>query len=601
MNVPKNKSLSGCPAIDKPVRYYSDELLEAIDTSVLQSIYENIFQQNENNMDSVAMIYFGTKISYKELFNNIDRVAAALCSYGVNRGDFISLCLPNIPEIVYFIYAANKIGASVNLIDPRTNSTAIMERITECEAKLFVTILDICDEKINEIVDTLPCKKIVVVSSGDSMKLSSFISLALFVRDGLKRQALASDKYIFYKLFLNTYSRKPQFSSFQAMENATAIVVYTSGTTGTSKGVMLSNENLNNAERQLRLLLKSENTKRFLAIIPFFSAYGAVNGMHTCFSAGLEVTMIPKYNPKHFTNLILKYKPNIVLAVPKLWVDFAYKLKNRSDSLSFLIHPISGGDKIPPSLINAINDCLKTHYAQSKLLVGYGASEFGGAAVLTIPHFSFSAESTGVALPSTKVIVIDPDSHRELNNDVDGEICIHSSTMMLGYFKHQEETDNLIVIGKDNIKYYRTGDKGHISDNGEVTIIDRYKRVMMRPDGHTVHATPIENVISSHPSIRTCAVVGLKICGCSGVIPTAFIVPKSDVTDFRSMIGNLDAFCLQNLPEREKAIAYVLTNSLPYTLMGKVDYGKLEEKRIDEADAIITDFTFIDKSGKARR
>lgn len=580
--------------------YYSDELLAAVNQPVFSSIYENIFFQNENNMDAIAMTYFGRSITYKEMFKHIDSVASSLSGYGINKGDYISLCLPNIPEIVYFIYAANKIGSVVSLIDPRTNASSIMERIIECSAKLFVTILDICDKKINGLINGIPCEKTIVVSPDDSLKLSSFMSLAVCTRYLLKKKNLTSKKYISYKRFLNEYNCSPVLPEISYRENTTAIVVYTSGTTGTAKGVMLSNENMNNAERQLRLLLKSERTKRFLAIIPFFSAYGAVNGMHTCLSAGLEVAMIPKYNPKHFTDLILRYKPNIVLAVPKLWEDLAHTLKNRSMDMSFLIHPISGGDKIPPSSIETINDCFLKHNTQSKLLVGYGASEFGGAAVLTIPNFSFEIESAGTALPTTKVMVIDPDSLCKLTDGSDGEICVHSLTMMLGYFKHEEETNDLIVIGSDGLKYYRTGDKGHISANGEVIIVDRYKRAMMRPDGHTVHATPIENIISSHKSVRSCAVVGLKMSGHSGVIPTAFIVPEMDVTDFRSMVNDIDALCLQNLPERDRAIAYVRTERIPYTLMGKIDYKKLEEKRINEVEPVVVDFVFIDKYGNIK-
>lgn len=124
---------------------------------------------------------------------------------------------------------------------------------------------------------------------------------------------------------------------------------------------------------------------------------------------------------------------------------------------------------------------------------------------------------------------------------------------------------------------------------------------MMRPDGHTVHATPIENVISSHKSVRSCAVVGLKMSGRSGVIPTAFIVADTGVTDFQSLINDIDAFCLQNLPERDRAIAYVRADHIPYTLMGKIDYKKLEEKRIDEVDPIVMDFVFIDKYGKTKQ
>ena len=196
-------------------------------------------------------------------------------------------------------------------------------------------------------------------------------------------------------------------------------------------------------------------------------------------------------------------------------------------------------------------------------------------------------------------MVIDPQSKEELKYNEDGELCFYSPTMMMGYLNNENETKQ-ITLYKYGVNFYRTGDKGYIDENGCLFIIDRYKRVMARPDGHKVHATPIENVIFSYSSIKDCAVAGLKMNIGSGVIPTAFIVVDENIGNFELIVNNLNQLCQKNIPERDMPLAYVKIEKIPYTLMGKVDYKKLEEKPINEVNPYVVDFTFIDKYGNSK-
>lgn len=297
---------------------------------------------------------------------------------------------------------------------------------------------------------------------------------------------------------------------------------------------------------------------------------------------------IPKFKISDFGQLIFKYKTKSVLGVPRFWSELADK--NIVTDLSFLENAISGGDKISPYSAEKINEYLEAN-GGCRLKVGYGASEFGGGIVINSDKDLLKADSVGRILPGVIGMVINPETEEELPYDQDGELCFHSPTMMSGYLHCKEETKQISVYKNDK-KYYRTGDKGHISPDGTVYIVDRYKRAMMRPDGHTVHATTIENVIVQHEAVLRCAVAGIALDDKEGVIPTAFVILKETYEKDKA-IEEIDQMCLQKIAERDKAHVYVVIDELPYTLMGKVDYKKLEENRFSNLDYVVKDFTFF--------
>ncbi len=587
----EEKKLTGYPSIDKPwLKYYGEEAVKYVSDKIDQSAYQYMVESNKQRMHYVSIEYFGVKVTYKKLYQEIKKVAKALRSKGISKGDFVTLCLPNIPEIIYFVYALNRIGAVACLIDPRTNAEGILERANNSKSKLLITIIDIINEKINLISERLFAQDIVVVSPADSANIKSIKSIAVKFLYAFKNAEMKSKKYIKYQSFIKGGEKWSGKIDDKFTSNTPAIIVYTSGTTGSSKGVLISNENIIASKKLLEHgESKVEENASFLGVIPFFSAYGSCNGMNYSLCNGWKIIMIPKFKPDKFSKLLLKHKTPSVLGVPRFWSGFAETETNTD--LSFLKNPICGGDKISPISVQRINRYLIEHNADC-LKIGYGASEFAGGIVVTLDSGLYKENSAGEILPGVIGMVIDPDTGDELTYNEDGELCFHSPTMMMGYLNNEDET-NQITIFKNGIKYYRTGDKGHIDENGCVYIVDRYKRVMMRPDGHTVHASPIENVIMKHSLVENCAVVGLPLDTDAGVIPIAFIKMKSSVSDYTSLIDEIDELCLKEIPERDKVHAYVIVESFPYTLMGKIDYKALEKNRLSEMDLIIKDYSFL--------
>jgi len=586
MNLQNDKELTGYPSIDKPwLKYYSEEAKYAADNPQKCSIYQYIYSANKNNPSDIAIEYFGAKITYSEMFQSIDCVADALYAYGVRSGDFVTICLPNVPEVIYIVYACNKIGAVANMIDPRTNSERILKHTNMVNSVLFITIADICDQRINCIAEKICTKNILIVLAADSATSPIVRLKYMFTKlDG-------SPKYMAFKEFVKKYQDQA-IAKISYIKNTAAVMVYTSGTTGTAKGVLLSNEGIIASSLQLISALTSREAIRFLAIIPFFSSYGFVDGMNATLGNKMTITLIPQYKPSNYTKLILKHKPNVIISVPKLWEDMAYTLKNKRVNLSYIVYPISGGDKITAASVESINNCFYNHGSKAKLLIGYGLSEFGAAISITIPNMDFETGSVGAIMPIANIKIINPMTNKELSYEENGEICINAQSMMLGYYGNVD-MDKISLKDINGVLFYRTGDKGYVSKSGQLHIVDRYKRAMMRPDGHTVHATPIEEVLMSRDMVRACAVVGLKLRQGSGVIPTAFIVLNEFNGDFKNIVSELDLYSKQKLPDRDRAIAYVAIEKIPYTSNGKVNYSELERFYIDEINAVITDFTFV--------
>lgn len=262
--------------------------------------------------------------------------------------------------------------------------------------------------------------------------------------------------------------------------------------------------------------------------------------------------------------------------------------------MSFLNIPVTGGDKISPSTLSDINKKLAERGSVCKLKVGYGSTELGGVLSTTLDHKCYVPGSVGTVLPGGAVKIVDPDTLKELPYNTDGEIYAHSATQMLNYLNNPKETENILHIDENGVRYYKTGDKGHITEDGIVFIVDRYKRLMKRPDGHQVHASPIENVLNSHTDVLQCAVVGISQKGLkTGSIPTAFVVRKQSSTTDEEFAYELDKYCKVRLGERECALAYTFIEKMPYNTMGKIDFKLLEKNTFDTIKAIIVDRAFF--------
>lgn len=570
----KEKKLSGYPSVDKPwLKYYPEEAINAPLPEC--TIYEYIWNCNKEHLDKPALKYFGKVSTYAQMFSQIDGAAKAFSALGVKQGELVSMCMLTMPETIYSIYGLNKVGAVCNLIEPRTNAELIKDRINAANSKVLV-VVDVFLSKILQIVDKTKLEKIIVVPLSESMPLCTKIGFKL--TKGRKIPHIpAEKKYQYWETFLVAgKNESPIFARYE--KDAPAAVIYTGGTTGISKGALLSNDSLTGMALQtIYDAPRLYEGERFLEIMPPFIAYGLVFGFFIPFCACLENTLIPVFEPKKFAELVLKHKPNHVVGVPAFFESLANSAEVGNQKLDFLMCAITGGDRLLGSTEDHINEFFKEHGCKYTILKGYGMTEIGSAATFTATDECNIPGSVGIPTHCTEVKVIDHETGEELGYNVQGELCMTGSTMMLGYYQNDTETNKVMRRHPDGKVWIHTGDIGYMTQDGVVYIVDRIKRMVIRPDGHNVWPSQIEEVVIQHPAVKECVVVGMpNPKNKNGKIPTAFIVVNEGFKAGDALIWELDQFSKEHLPERDVAMAYRFADKLPLTLVGKVDYRTLE-------------------------
>ena len=597
------------PSLDDPhLINYPNGAREDILDGIYMKMVDFMFQRTKDYDDTIAMEYFGNKVTYKEFKSKIVEYAKAFNKFGIQPGDYISVCLPNMPEEAYIKYAANIVGAVSNMIDPRTNPNGIKERVNYSNSKILFTIQDIVKDKIDVIKNDMNVEKIITISPAHSISKkivdqsieSLPVNLLYGIKDFIEKNRELKDNDNFYQqldsfLELSKLQTGNYKSKYEEGQPVTAL--YTSGTTADSmKAGLFSNENYNAMVKSMHYGSPYiEPGKRFLGAIPFFSAYGSFCGFHHSFANAWDVIMVPKFKPQDYAKLILKSKSNAALGVPKFWDQLA-NMKLKENSCENIEIPVIGGDWISTTSVDNINSALSLGGSKVKAKIGYGSTEFAGVVATTSDDDTkYNTNSVGIVLPANHVMVIDRNTGEELGYNMPGELCVSGPTMMLGYLNNPEATD-AITIYKDGRKYYKTGDKMMINEYGDLIYVDRYKRVMMRPDGHTVACSPIEDVIMSNPLVSNCAVVGIKKdCNSNGVIPTAFIQLKDSNNNTFDIAELIDKYCLEKLGERERALVITFVDKIPYTMNGKIDFVKLSNNSFDNMDIHIMDDVFFEK------
>lgn len=344
--------LTGYPSIDKPwLKYYRDEALK---TEMPRcTAYDYLWKSNKDYLNNIALNYFGRKICFAELFESIEKVAAAYQRIGVKPGDIVVFTTVTTPETIYSFYALSRIGAIANMVDPRTSDEGIRDYITETESKIIVT-LDVAYPKIKEAIKGTGIEKVIVVSPSDS--LGRVLKTLYKVKNPTVK---INEDHIYWKDFVVGTS---EIEDVPYEEDRCCLIVHTGGTTGTPKGVMLSNENLNALVLQSILTdIDMQRVHNWMDIMPPFIAYGIGMGIHLPLVVGMETILIPSFDPDKFDELLLKYKPIHMIFVPSYWGTIINSRKLRNKDLSFIIAPTVGGDSMDINLERAANAFLKEH------------------------------------------------------------------------------------------------------------------------------------------------------------------------------------------------------------------------------------------------
>ena len=524
------------------------------------SLYEILKGTSAKLPERTAITYFGINLTYKTLLDRIDETADAFRRHGIGPGDIVSVALPTMPESVLCFYALHKIGAIPCMIDVRYTPEQMNEIVERTQSKMLFVMGFCCKSWAKTKVD-VKVSKVVVCSGADSIPGVSFWYGIGEWFNGRKKVFLKNKKFCHWKDFIKVAQGKDETEPYRWAPDEMMSLFQTSGTTGTVKSVMLTTENiLHSVYPEPPVLNDIQSEDSVICLLPIFAFYGA-NAVMLALSHGMRAVVIPIASKDAFLKLILKHKPQHVFSVPAYWDILSQEQDNKED-FSFLKTVNVAGDVLASAFERSINDFLRERGCRYEVTKAYGMTETAGVISFTpqgSPH-QYEPGFSGKAVGGYEV------------KTFDDEICVRSKTKILGYYKNEDATNNLIQTHADGSQWLHTGDMGYVDEEGNVFLIGRKKRMIVRHDGSKVFPVEIEDRLIQHPSVAACAVVPMQDPDHSeSKLPKAFVVKKEKDTS----IEELMTYCKTNLPEHLVPAAIEFIDALPMNANGKVDYQKL--------------------------
>lgn len=552
------------------LKYYDQKFIDQ--TLPALSAFEYVCQRSKNHLNDTALEYYGRKFAYADLIVNVKKTAAALRGAGVKKGDIITVVSIMTPEIIALFYAADMMGATLNLVDPRYSVEGIREYIEEVDSHLLVC-LNVVYERCRQAAKRTNVEKVIVLSPADSLPPLMAVGYKLTTPDKNKY----ASNVIRWKQFIKGGEGQSTAAEPYDPDHA-CVVVHTGGTTGSPKGVMLTDDCFNGIALQFQAYPKLfHRGQKLMNVMPPFIAYGFACGIHLPLVLGFTVIIIPNLDPAKLGSLVLKHKPEHMFGVPTHYQQLAADPKLRDKDLSFIINYAAGGDSLSRGAEQTVNDFLAAHGARYPIAKGYGMTEVSSAATVAA-GLDNKPGSVGIPMVNTVVAAFEPGTDQELPIGQRGELCISGPCLMKGYYNKPEETAILLRRHPDGRVWAHTGDMGYLDEDGFVFLDSRIKRMIIRHDGFKVFPSMIENVVSRHPAVHQCSVVGCADKDhTQGRLPFVYIVLKANTTaKKKQVIRELERMCAEELPEYVQPVAYKFISSMPMTPVGKVDYRQLE-------------------------
>ena len=553
-------------------KYYTKEELKFKVEDI--SIYEMFKRSALNNLNCPAVNYYGRVYSYKEFLKRIDRAALSFSRIGVKKGDIVTICMPNTPEGLISFYAVSKIGAISNMIHPLSGEEEIKNYLNSTKSK-YLVMVDFCYEKVRNVISETDVCKVIVAPVSNSM--FPHMQAGYKFKTWRMKKPRRSKLYTYWNDFIiSSYFETEKPISCKAEDQA--VILHSGGTTGKPKGIVLSNGNFNALALQARVIFKDLKPRdKVLGIMPIFHGFGLGVSFHIPFGLGCEVILVPQFNAKKFDELLEKYRPNVICGVPTLY-EALTNTKNKKLDLSMLKYVISGGDSLSSNLSERINDFLLSHGSKVKVSQGYGMTEALAAVALSFGD-AYRDGSIGIPFPGNYIKIVKPGTQDEVSYGEDGEICVSGPTVMLGYLDNEKETNEMLQKHNDGMIWLHTGDIGMMNENGIIYYKQRLKRMIIS-SGYNVYPSYIEKVIEEHPAVLNCSVIGVphpyKV-----EVPKAYIVLKDGYSPI-SVKSSIKEHCKKNLAVYSIPHEFVYRKSLPHTLMGKIDFKKLQEDDDEE-------------------
>ena len=571
--------------IKAPWRKFYDDEKEHLEYPNF-SAYKLIEYTASKHLNNISYNYYGNKKTYHEFLKQIDEAARAFKAIGVKHKDVVSICMPNTPEGIISFYAANKIGAIASMIHPLSAENEIKHYLNISKTEWLVCV-DFVYEKVSHIMKETKLKKVITVSVSESMPP---LLKSLYTATNMSK-TIKSLKPINPMHYLNAESKEQNSKKIGWKEfirdgreyikeidddfkgKEIAAILYSGGTTGTPKGVKLTNLNLNaSAMQNFEHVACLRDKDKVLAIMPIFHGFGLAVCIHCVQYFGGTSILLPQFNAKTFDKIMKKYEPNVIVGVPTLFEAMTKNKNFNHMKMPYLTCVISGGDSLSIELKKKFDEWLEKHKSPTTIREGYGLTECCAASCFT-PLNYYRPGSIGIPYPDMYYKIVEEGTEKEVPYGQEGEIVITGPTVMEGYIRNKKETRQTLRRHRDGRIWLHTGDEGIMDKDGFVYFKGRSKRMIIS-SGYNIYPNNIENVIDSHPDVSMSCVIGIphpyKV-----MVAKAFVVLKDPNKENEETISSIKELVEKNLARFSWPYDYEFRRELPKTLVGKVAFNVL--------------------------
>ena len=549
-----------------------------------KTMYQMVAAAARRKPDHIAYVFMGKKTTYREFLGRIHAAAKGLYKMGIRQGDKVTICMANTPQALDCFYALNYLGAVPNMIHPLSAAQEIAFYLNFSKSKAILT-LDQFYYKVAGILPQLEHPTEILIA-----RVAEELPLPLSVLYPMTKGARAIKKlpktgYTLWQDMVKAGKDVALEPEKGTCEDCGAIL-YSGGTTGTTKGIMLSNLNFNALALQTiaasGFTMEEISDMKMLSVMPVFHGFGLGIGIHTPLIAGGTCVLIPQFNVKTYAHTLVKQKPNLIPGVPTLFEALLRAEDLENADLSFLRGIFSGGDSLSPELKKKVDAFLKAHGCSEQIREGYGTTECVTASCLTPKDYA-RAGSIGVPFPDTFYKIVEPGTTNEVEPNIEGEICISGPTVMLGYMDNPEETRQTLRRHYDGRIWLHTGDLGHMDQDGFVYFRQRIKRMIVT-SGYNVYPSQLENIIDANEKVLMSCVIGVKDPYRVQKVK-AYVVPMPGVEPTEELKKEILEYCSGRIAKYAMPREIEFRKELPKTLVGKVAYRVLEEEANAKVEA----------------
>ena len=540
------------------------------------SMFEAVAKIADQYPNNIAFDFMGKSTTYREMVKEIEHCAKALKTIGVREGDKVTIAMPNCPQAIYMFYAVNLVGGIANMIHPLSAEKEIEFYLNESESVTAIT-LDQFYHKFEHIRQNTKVVNIIIASVKDA--LSRPIRAGYMLTEGRKIKKIPVDAPVIrWRDFLKLSNACFYNYKVERHGSDPAVILYSGGTTGTTKGIVLTNRNFNALGQQVIAANPMFRPgDRMLAAMPLFHGFGLGVCIHTMLSQGGRCILIPRFTAKSYAKQIVKYRCNFIAGVPTLYEALLRLPSMEGADLSCLKGVFSGGDSLSVELKKKFDKFLYDHHATIQVREGYGTTETVTACCLTPPHM-FKEGSIGLPFPDTYIKIVEPGTDRELPYGEEGEILLAGPTVMKEYMNHPEETAQTLRRHADGLTWVYTGDLGTMDDQGFIYFKGRAKRMIIS-SGYNVYPGQIENILDAHDYVQMSCVIGVPDSYKMQKVK-AFVKLSPDVEPNAKTKAELMDYCRKNIAKYAMPYDIEFRDDMPKTLVGKVAYRVLEEEEL---------------------